>query len=178
MKLYLSGPISSDTARTIDQKRERFRTATLLLEAAGYTVINPFDVGPACELDPCRHTDTMPLQSEAQDNIHTWSCFLRADLAALLTCDGVATLDGWEASSGARLECATARAVHMIIAPVNEWFISAHADTIPIGTRSQCTGCGRYLTRIPGDWTSDVTDRLGVYCAASKDPNPTHTPKE
>ena len=46
---------------------------------------------------------------------HTWECYLRHDLVAMLACDAVAMLDGWETSHGARLEHATAVACGMAV---------------------------------------------------------------
>jgi hypothetical protein len=194
--LYLSGPISSDP-RPIEEKRARFASNADTLRDMGYAVINPFDVPAACdEPDVCRFGTPEP---GAQDNVHSWNCFLRADLAAmLLSCNGVATLDGWERSRGARLETDTARAVGMPIFPVENWLIGTCArcrqpwtthhpegarsgcDYAGPGTKAQCGDCYATLTWTGLDWEEPIRENvlphMAKYCAQSKDSNPLHRP--
>ena len=76
--LYLSGPITG-----MPDYVTRFADAARQLQAAGYTVVNPVDL---CEAG------------------WDWDRCMTVDLDALRTCDGVAVLDGWEASRGSRIE--------------------------------------------------------------------------
>ena len=79
-KIYISGKISG---REPDARVE-FAHAKRLLEAAGYRAVNPFSNGLGPD-DP-------------------WERHLAADLHALLGCDALVQLPGWEDSRGARLE--------------------------------------------------------------------------
>ena len=60
-----------------------FHAMTTSLRAGGYTVTNPAEINP---------------------DSGTWNDCMRRDIAALVYCDTVATLPGWEYSKGARLE--------------------------------------------------------------------------
>lgn len=190
MHLYISGPISSDP-RPLDEKKARFNVAEARLRMVGYDVTDPFTVAPACTSDPCLYGRPEP---GAQDSVHAWACFLRADLIALLRCDGVATLDGWEQSRGANLEVHTARSVGMMVAPLDDWLSSmcarclrpfAHhfdngprsgCDFVGIGARETCSVCGLDVTWNGARWTDDPANPNAVYCAQSNDPYPTHVP--
>ena len=187
--LYVSGPISSDKERTLDQKRARFAIAADELQLANYLVVNPFDVAPACDGEGgvCAYGDPEP---GAQDTVHSHACFLRADMKALLNCDAVATLDGWRESKGAQMEVNLARSVNMIVAPVEEWLndtclrcgVKRSLHYRPgchyegAGARSVCSECGAPILRIPGAWTTDPLNYHARFCRMSKDPDPIHIP--
>lgn len=85
MKIYLSGPISG-----VPNSHDAFAQAAAVLRQQGHTVVNPFQLSPT------------------KDDM-TWSDYLREDLTAMLTCDMIALLPGWEASSGAQLELHVAK---------------------------------------------------------------------
>ena len=106
--LYLSGPISGRA----DDNRPAFAAATASLTAAGHAVCNPL---------------TLPAPAQP-----TWAQYLRADLAVLLTCDGVAVLDDWASSRGSRLEVLVALAVGIPVAPVAAW-IATPRPLVPLG---------------------------------------------
>lgn len=95
MTLYLSGPIS-DTPDYVT----RFADAAERLQAAGYTVVNPVDL---CEAG------------------WDWDRCMTVDLAALRDCDGVAVLDGWEASRGSRIELGEAFRWGLPVRTVAHW---------------------------------------------------------
>ena len=78
--VYISGPMTGYP----DWNFPAFNAAADKLRAAGYPVINPADFGV----------------KETQ----TWRECLARDLAALVHCDVVVTLDGWMNSKGAKLE--------------------------------------------------------------------------
>jgi hypothetical protein len=80
MKLYLAGPMSGIE----DLNFPAFTRAAAELRAAGYEVVNPAELNP---------DHTMP-----------WAECMRRDIAALVTCDGIALLPRWEKSRGATLE--------------------------------------------------------------------------
>ena len=80
MKIYISGPISSDPYH-----EEKFKRAEKILRGMGHEPINPAAVGKA------------------------WQCvtykeYLDNDLRLLEECDGIFMLRGWQRSKGARLE--------------------------------------------------------------------------
>lgn len=96
-RLYVAGPMTG----LPDFNYPAFREASTQLEAHG------FDVE-----DPSTNVNPTP------DDYHGW---LKAGLAQLITCDGVALLDGWEASGGARLDVNVAATLGMRVAPLAEW---------------------------------------------------------
>ena len=96
--VYLSGPMTG----LADLNFPAFHAMAARLRSAGHAVINP------AELD---HPTT------------EWRDCLRRDIVALMACDSVATLPGWEHSKGSRLEVLIADRLGM---PV----VNAH-DLVP-----------------------------------------------
>lgn len=97
MRLYIAGPMTG----LPDLNYPAFRTAAAQLAALGHEVE-----------DPSTNTNPTP------DDYHGW---LRAGLAQLIRCDGVALLDGWEASGGARLEVSVGATLGLRVKPLAEW---------------------------------------------------------
>lgn len=95
-RVYLSGPMSG----LPEHNFPAFNAEAARLRGLGYDVVNPVDINP----DPGL----------------SWHQCLRNDLAALLTCDGVALLDGWQGSAGAHLEVHVAHRLGMPIAMARE----------------------------------------------------------
>ncbi|GAB6393607.1 MAG: DUF4406 domain-containing protein [Treponematales bacterium] len=96
-RLYLSGKITGDP-----NYKAKFRAAQVLLEQAGYRVGNP------ASLD-------MPEEA--------WKAAMRKALILMLTCDGVALLDDWRDSRGARLEISLALSMDIAVKPLSEWVV-------------------------------------------------------
>lgn len=96
--LYLSGPMTG-----IENKNYiEFTYWTSKLRRAGYIVVNPWEL----------------------DNAHptpTWEDSLRRDIIAMMTCDGVATLNGWKKSRGANLEVGIAQGLGWPVQSVRQW---------------------------------------------------------
>lgn len=93
MRVYISGPMTG-----LENHNEKaFRDAERELSRFGHEAINPHEV--------CRfmHKDSK------------WTDYLREDLKAMLDCEAVVYLDGWESSHGAMLEINTAQRVGMKI---------------------------------------------------------------
>ena len=86
-KIYISGAMSGKP----DFNFPLFHAEALRLRRIGYDVVNP------AELNPDPNTG--------------WHECLRTDLKALLECDTIALLEGWEGSSGAHLELHVAHRV-------------------------------------------------------------------
>ena len=97
MRIYISGPMTG----YINMNFPAFEKAAETLRAAGLEVVSPHEVETIIN--------------------GTWDAYMRADLALLLTCDAVATLEGHQASIGATLECHVARALHMPVEPMDYW---------------------------------------------------------
>lgn len=93
MHVYLSGPISGYP----DLNRAGFTAAHQALNAAGFSVINPLELSSSTD----------------------WNLCMRVDLAVLMVCDAVATLDGWRHSRGSCMEVQLARRLDI---PVRPWW--------------------------------------------------------
>lgn len=94
MKLYLAGPMTGYQ----DLNFPHFHAVAALLRQQGHEVINPAEVNP--------------------DPTAKWEDCMRADIAVLVTCDGIALLDGWDKSRGATLEhhIASSLSMHVMCA--------------------------------------------------------------
>ena len=100
VKLYISGPITG-----IENYEKNFLAAERALRLRGYIVVNP------CKI---RHRGTM------------WEDYMKRDIAALLTCDGVALLPNWINSRGAKLEVHIAQALGMPVKSFSRWINETH----------------------------------------------------
>lgn len=95
--LYVCGPMSGLPEKNFPA----FRAAAAKLREAGYEVTDP---------------------STFDDNIgKSWADCLRRDIPAMLQCDGLALLAGWEHSRGARLEFAIASQLDIRAHGIPEW---------------------------------------------------------
>lgn len=90
-RIYLSGPMTG----TPDHNIPAFNAASQKLRLLGYDVVNPAEITP--------------------QNGTTWEDYMRADLQALLTCDTIALMVGWENSKGAHLGLHLAHRVGMTV---------------------------------------------------------------
>lgn len=99
MKLYLSGGIAG-----VSDFKTKFRQAQLELEDAGYEVVNPCDIGT---LGP--------------EYISVWTKNMRADVAAMMECDGVALMPDWQTSRGAVNEATNALHFEMPVMLAEDW---------------------------------------------------------
>ena len=91
MKIYIAGPMTG----LPDFNFPAFRDAAARLRGMGYEVINP------AELVPEPGTP--------------WLECMRIDIAALIHCDAICMLPGWEKSRGACLENAIAKGLNMLL---------------------------------------------------------------
>lgn len=97
MKLYISGPMTG----IADFNYPAFHAAKKLLQARGYDVISPADLPINAALD--------------------WIDYVIEDIDSVFAVDGIATLDGWERSRGARIECRIAVGRLIPIEPLAHW---------------------------------------------------------
>lgn len=97
MRLYLSGPMTG-----IEEfNYPAFHAAKATLTDAGHDVVSPAD---------------LPITDGWE-----WVDYILVDIGSVFTVEGVATLDGWEASKGARIECRIAAERGVPIRPLAEW---------------------------------------------------------
>lgn len=100
MKLYVIGPVSGIPMGN----RPCFVRAKIKLESVGYSVEIPHDtIAPGTE----------------------WSEAMKASIARMLQADGVAMLNGWNASRGARIGYDLARDVGMGAYGAEHWIACA-----------------------------------------------------
>lgn len=123
MKLYISGPIATEPDFVALFKKDE-----LWLKSVGYETVNPVEV-IACRDDrdeyivPARCLETG--QAAKPGDPHSWQCYMKYDIAAMMTCDGVAVQpDHWK-SKGAALEIYLAMQVGMPVKPVRQWVSEA-----------------------------------------------------
>jgi hypothetical protein len=98
VKVYISGPI---TGLPRELARRIFTNAAKELVDQGHEPVDPFGL-PHPAGCGCRR----PVDGE-----HDWACCLRKDIRALVDCDAILMLEGWERSHGARLELQVAAGV-------------------------------------------------------------------
>jgi len=91
MKVYISGPVTG----VFDLNRAAFDLGAAYLEARGDEPVNPLSLQVA-------------FMREAE-----WADYMRVDIRALLDCEGILVLPGWEGSRGACLEVMIARELGM-----------------------------------------------------------------
>jgi hypothetical protein len=102
--LYIAGPITG-----IRDYRQRFAEAREDLLDAGYEVLDPTTIaGP----------------SDA-----SWEWWMRRTITMLCRADGVALLDGWSNSRGARIELDLARNLEMTASSLELWIDLAEQET-------------------------------------------------
>lgn len=98
-RTYLSGPLGGLPEVTREEKVARFKRASEVVRQMGLDPLDPNDIIASCGIENCGDV-----------NGHTWDCWLRWDLVAMLQeCDAIAMLPGWEFSKGAKLELHIAR---------------------------------------------------------------------
>lgn len=96
-KIYIAGPITGMD----DGNRAAFDTAERVLREAGYETVNP-------------HSIKLPLDVD-------WHVAMRKCIGFLVRCDGVALIDGWDNSEGARIEKWIAEQVRIPVKMFGEW---------------------------------------------------------
>jgi hypothetical protein len=92
-RIYIAGPIGGTT-----DYHERFKQGCLEVAALGYVPVSPIEVVTAAG---AKEGDWLPC--------------MKADIRALLECDGVYCLRDWHQSRGARIEHFLADALGLIV---------------------------------------------------------------
>lgn len=96
---------------------DAFAAATASLRAAGYEVTSPHEADLANGFDPDAPVECFT----AAD----YQAAMRADIGHVLAADGVALLDGWVDSRGARVEQTVAAAIGTPAYLVSSWLTFA-----------------------------------------------------
>lgn len=102
MRLYVAGPMTGYP----EFNYPAFRAAERELREVGYEVL--------CPVDSEKHNPT-PGKPQA------WDWYMRHALRMVLDAEGIALLDGWGKSRGARLEVRVAEDLGMPYRPVEAW---------------------------------------------------------
>ena len=102
--LYIAGPMSGYP----DSNYPAFNEAAGWLEGAGYTIVNP--------------------ATDVVGNERHYTDFIREDLRMMLDCHGVATLENWWESTGARNEVSVAGILKMPVRTVADWLERSHHE--------------------------------------------------
>lgn len=92
MKIYISIPI---TGQDIEQVEARLIFAKAVLKKKGHTPVSPLDVSDNPDASYAEH--------------------MGRDISALLECDAVVFLEGWQESKGCALEHAAAKIYNKLI---------------------------------------------------------------
>lgn len=128
LRVYLSGAMTGMPELNFPA----FHAAAARLRAQGWDVVNP------AELDA------------QDDKALTWTQYLRRDIRALVECDAIAMLPGWEKSRGATLEHHIASALGMPVVPQGAdpvapamWRHDCPAEgPLEVGAGEACSWCG------------------------------------
>lgn len=96
LSVYVVGPVTGVEGLN----RDEFERVRGELARAGYAARIPHDYVPEC---------------------YGWEAAMRASVTAMLRCDGVALLDGWQASRGARIERDLAKSLGMFCMGWRGW---------------------------------------------------------
>ena len=120
-RLYVAGPMTG----LPDYNYPAFDGAAALLAERGYPVENPAENEQLFKdrVGPPHYTEYLRAGLGGGGVLHR--------RAQLLRCDGVATLEGWWNSAGARWEVQTAGMLGLEVRPVAEWLAMAHDPEAP-----------------------------------------------
>lgn len=90
-RIYIAGPMTGHPELNFPA----FHAEATRLRGLGFQVVNPAEIN--------------------NDPTAKWTDCMRADIAQLVTCDGVATLPGWQRSRGASIEVGLAQGLEMTV---------------------------------------------------------------
>ena len=125
MKIYISGPMTGLPENNYPAFHEAART----LRAKGHKVVNPAEIHPHGWLRRLLHRVLRVLRLvRGKQLAPTWADYMRADIRALLDCEAIALLPGWDQSRGARCEVSIAEDLGM--------------RRVEIGGKQGCEWCG------------------------------------
>lgn len=106
-KVYITGKISGlEEAEYLPL----FAEAANFLKSHGFAPVNPLEVVPDCA-EACRSG----LAFEDGRYMHTWQCYMKADIKAMMDCEAIMPLDNAQDSRGAKLELDLAKQVGLVL---------------------------------------------------------------
>jgi len=114
MKTYLSGQIS-DLSQ--EEYTDNFERASFLVIAQGLEPVNPLHVTP-CKDRLCGGGRKLP---DGQQ-LHEYSCYMKYDILAMLTCESITMLPNHMNSSGARFELMVAIKCGLQVCYINKTY--------------------------------------------------------
>lgn len=103
-RYYLSGPMKGYPDSNIPE----FKRITGLLRERGFVIVSPVEV--SSDIDSSKFSDKNEL----------YNAYLRKDIEALVGCDAIVMMDGWEKSNGAHLELHIAHRIGLDIYMIDE----------------------------------------------------------
>ncbi len=106
MRWYISGPMTGHP----DLNFPAFNAAAAKLRAMGLDVCNPAEFG--------------------EEPGMAWADYLRKDIRALMDCQGIVMLPGWQKSKGARLEWVIANELGFVVESIDTVGV-AHSPRTP-----------------------------------------------
>lgn len=112
--VYIAGPIHSPIPDVDKEElKGRFGSLQKWLKAnyGHWMTVNPLLVDAQCDGRCQEHSRTSHPSGEG----HTWECWMRWDIVAMLACEAIVMLPGWEESNGAVTEFELAKRMHMMI---------------------------------------------------------------
>lgn len=131
MRVYIAGPIAGKP----NGNAADFEAAARMLHDDGHEVVNPHNVQPHQHEGDCPPGPSAGQTADGSDPAHTAPCFMRTDMQAMLTCDAIYLLRGWEHSSGAVAEFLAARAAGLTIYFAVALTAATALDDVPEGLR-------------------------------------------
>jgi|SRR5882724_7811628 len=113
---YIAGPIFG---KGMDLNLPEFeRVARLAKLKLGCRTLIPHNI------EPYGHAGKCPPGRQTEAEQHAAPCHMRADIRAMLMCDGIILLPGWQTSQGAQLEMQVASACGLSV------YQAGHLDTL------------------------------------------------
>jgi hypothetical protein len=97
VKIYVSGKIAGLSE---EEFRDSFGRGCALVMTLGDTPVSPLEV-PACLSEDCNGVSERLSNSQY---LHSWACYLKYDIIAMLECEAIALLPNWPTSKGAKFE--------------------------------------------------------------------------
>ena len=106
-KVYITGKISGlEEAEYLPL----FAEAADFLRGHGFTPVNPIEVVPECA-EACNSGLTF---GDGR-YMHTWQCYMKADIIELMKCEAIMALPNADDSKGAQLELRLAEQVGLVL---------------------------------------------------------------
>lgn len=115
-KVYIAGPMTGYP----EFNYPAFHSTAGRLRCMGFDVISPAELNP---IDPS-------LKVDEKYHAELYPSYIRRDITALLECDHICMLKGWQASKGATLEHHIARVLGMIQITIGDEENGNHTDVL------------------------------------------------